>query len=617
MCVDCNVSNKITESLLQLIDQQGQEKRSKLKEFIKYFYNFVYKSDLKINNEFLFCIAKDAYDFVLHREKEEDKFVICNVDEIQGIEGKFTIIKIVNNDMPFLVDSVISTIKSHDLTIYYYSNSIINIRRKNDLLDEIFPLESNYGIKESIVYVVIKSISHSFIDTLKESLLRTLKAVSYSVKDWHLMLKKLNDAGDTFVPVETYLEENRHVNGTYHTDQVKNFFYWLRDNFVFLGYQECIPNDNGKLTPNKKENLGLLRLDEEYNNVMISSEDLSCLYILRSHLVSIVHRCTYLTCIGVKEFNEHKELIKERRFFGLFTSKAEVQDIQTISVIKDIVKAIERRAGFVAGGHNNKALIYILQTFTCAELLQSSENELFQICTAVMSLAIRPRIRLFLKVMGIFVSCVVLIPMRYANAKLMLKIRDILKSEIGAESSDIYNRNIIDEYDLMKLHVVLKINNLEVCENLNNEISRIESKLRKITEKWEDRFIDNLYNTFGTVEDIFIRYCNAFPVSYQESFEPNEAYHDIKKMEILRKNGICEVDLRFTADNLNYQLKVYTQSNGGLELSRILKVTENLGAKVLSHNSYYIEINGGIWIHNFTLFKSNKLVNNITLKEQF
>lgn len=231
-----------------------------------------------------------------------------------------------------------------------------------------------------------------------------------------------------------------------------------------------------------------------------------------------------------------------------------------------------------------------------------------------MSLAIRPRVRLFLRRVEDFISCIVLIPMRYASARLMFKIRDILKDETSAESSDIYNNHIINEYDLMKLHVVLKTKNASV---LDDEVLRIENKLRNITEKWEDRFIDNLYNTFSTVEDIFIRYCKAFPISYQESFEPHDAYYDMKKLEIVRKKRVSEVDLRLTSDNLNYQLKVYTSSNGGLELSKILRITKNLGAKILSHNGYYIEINGGIWIHHFVLSRVDELIDNITLKEQF
>ncbi|WP_353287665.1 NAD-glutamate dehydrogenase [Wolbachia endosymbiont (group B) of Gerris lacustris] len=590
MCINHNVN---AESLFKLVDQGNKKEKEKIKEFIKYFYNFVYNSDLKVNDKFLLYIAEDAYNFILKKEKEESKLAVSNVNDISGIEGNFTIIKITNDDMPFLVDSVISTIKSHDLTICYYSNNIINVQRKNSLIDRICSLKESNEIKESVIYVIIKGISDSFVDTLEESLQKTLKAVNCVVKDWQLMLKKLLE------------HPALDVGG-------RDFLAWLKNNnFVFLGYQECIANKDGKLVLSNGENLGLMRASEEYQNSLIFSESLNFLYILRSDLISIVHRRTYINCIGVKEFNDQGNVVKERRFFGLFTSIAEVQDIRTIPVIKDKVTTIEKKAGFVPDGHNNKALVSILQAFSCDELFQSNEDELFETCTSIMSLAIRPRVKLFLRKVGNFISCIVLIPMRYASARLMFKIRDILKDETNAESSDIYNNHIINEYDLMKLHVVLKAKNASVFDD------RIENKLRNITEEWEDRFIDNLYNTFSTVEDIFIRYCKAFPISYQENFEPHDAYYDMKKLEIVRKKEVSEVDLRLTCDNLNYQLKVYTPSNGGLELSKILKITKNLGAKILSHNGYYIEINGGIWIHHFVLSRVDELISDITLKEQF
>jgi len=605
MCIDHNVD---TESLFKLADQENQQDKEKIKKFIKYFYSFVYKSDLKANDKFLLYIVNDAYNFVSQKEKDESKLVVSNIDDIPGIEGDFTAIKITSDDMPFLVDSVIATIKSHNLTICYYSNSIINIKRKDGLIDEIYSLEESNGVKESVIYVIIKGISDSFVDILKESLQKTLKAVNCVVKDWHLMLKKLDEAKSLLFAIEQPASNAGVTPG-------KDFLDWLKNNnFVFLGYQECTANQDEKFLATSKENLGLMRASEEYQNASISSEDLGSLYIFRSDLVSIVHRRTYMNCIGVKEFNDQGNVVRERRFFGLFTSVAEVQDIRTIPIIRDKVKIIEKNAGFVTGGHNNKALISILQTFSCDELFQSNEDELFKICISIMSLAIRPRVRLFLRRVGDFISCIVLIPMRYASARLMFKIRDILKDETSAESSDIYNNHIINEYDLMKLHVVLKTKNASV---LDDEVLRIENKLRNITEKWEDRFIDNLYNTFSTVEDIFIRYCKAFPISYQESFEPHDAYYDMKKLEIVRKKRVSEVDLRLTRDNLNYQLKVYTSSNGGLELSKILRITKNLGAKILSHNGYYIEINGGIWIHHFVLSRVDELIDNITLKEQF
>ncbi|GFQ83877.1 wolbachia palindromic element domain protein [Trichonephila clavata] len=186
------------------------------------------------------------------------------MDDIPGIEGDFTTIKITNDDMPFLVDSVIATIKSHNSTICYYSNSIINIQRKEGLINEIYPLEESNGIKESVIYVIIK------------------------------------------------------------------------------GYQEYIAGKDEKLVCDGKKDLGLMRVGQ---STLIPSANLDYLYILRSDLISIVHRRTYMNCIGVKEFDDQGNVVKERRFFGLFTSVAEVQDIRTIPIIRDKVKVIEKVQG--------------------------------------------------------------------------------------------------------------------------------------------------------------------------------------------------------------------------------------------------------------------------------
>lgn len=66
MCIDHNVD---TESLFELVDQENQQDKEKIKRFIKYFYSFVYESDLKANDKFLLYIVKDAYNFFSKRER--------------------------------------------------------------------------------------------------------------------------------------------------------------------------------------------------------------------------------------------------------------------------------------------------------------------------------------------------------------------------------------------------------------------------------------------------------------------------------------------------------------------------------------------------------------------
>lgn len=191
---------------------------------------------------------------------------------LPGIEDDFITIKIANDDMPFLIDSVIAIIKSHNLIICYYSNSINNIKRKDGLIDEIYSLEESNGVKESVIYVIIKGISDSFVDTLKESVQKTLKAVNCILKDWHLMLKKFDEAKSLLFAIE-------HPASNAGVTPGKDFLDWLKNsNFVFLGYQEYIADNDEKLVCDSKKDLGL-RVGQ---STLILSANLDSLYILRS-----------------------------------------------------------------------------------------------------------------------------------------------------------------------------------------------------------------------------------------------------------------------------------------------------------------------------------------------
>ncbi len=68
MCVDYNVN---TESLFKLVNQENQKEKAKIKEFIRYFYNFVYNSDLKINDKFLLYVVEDAYNFIFKKKRRK------------------------------------------------------------------------------------------------------------------------------------------------------------------------------------------------------------------------------------------------------------------------------------------------------------------------------------------------------------------------------------------------------------------------------------------------------------------------------------------------------------------------------------------------------------------
>ncbi len=599
------IGNQVINSVLKLLNLEKGE--YKLKEFVKHFYSLFYNSNLKINDKFLLYLAKDVYQFIFNRNIGESKIRIFNIDNIPEIEGKFTIIELVNDNMPFLVDSIINTIKAHNLSICHYINSILNISRKEGVIEQICHLkdEGDDKIKEAVMYIMLKRIDDDFITVLKNDLQKTLAAVKCCVEDWSVVLQKLDEAID-----------DMHLIKTKETEEICLFLNWLKNNnFIFLGYKEYFySQQKNQLISDDAKNLGLQKISHGNGKIKDFYQELGYLYIAHPNIMSTVHRHAYLDCIGIRNFDQNGNIIGERCFFGFFASIISFQDIRLIPIIRKKIKAIEEKAGFLIGSHNNKALISILQKFPRDELLHSAEEELFEISIAMLTLAVKPRVKLFIakKVIGSFISCIVFIPISNASANLILKIEKILESELNGTISST-DHSIIDESNLVRIKVVLKISTTTHSEIPNENISQIENKLIHAAQKWKDRFLNGLYNTFDIVSSILLQYQEAFPISYQESFEPSEAYFDIKKLETVRKSKTNEVNLK-SSDS--YDLKLYTPKDKGLQLSEILHVIKNVGTKILSHNSYDVNIGDGIWIHHFVLSKVKELVNDTSFKEQ-
>lgn len=598
-----SISNQVIDSVLKLLDSENGN--DQLREFIKHFYNLFYNSDLKINDKFLLYLAQDVYQFILNRKAHESKIRILNLDNVPQIEGKFTIIELVNDNMPFLVDSVINTIKANDLSICYYINSILNISRKNGIIQRVYPIkdEGDDRVKEAVMYIMLKPIDDHLIAKLESDIKKALAAVGCCVNDWPAILNELDVA-----------IQNMHLVNTAETEEICVFLNWLKNNnFVFLGYKEYFYSQNQLIHDDKKD-LGLYKIDHSNGHVKSYYQELGCLYIAHPNLISIVHRRAYLDCIGIRKFDCDGNITGEQCFFGFFASVVSFQDVRLIPIIRKKVRAIEEKAGFLVGSHNNKALISILQKFPRDELFHSSEDELLDISMAVLTLAIKPGVKLFLakRVVGSFINTIVFIPTANASVSLMLKIQKILESELNGTVVSAYN-SIIDEYNLVMLKTVLKIDAIH-SEIPHEHISAIENKLIHAAQKWQDRFLNGLYSTFGVISSVFLQYQEVFPISYQESFEPSEAYFDIKKLEIVREKKSNEVNFK-SYDN-HYEIKLYTPKDKGLQLSEILHVIKNIGTQLLSHNSYYINIEDGIWIHHFVLSKAEKPVSDISLKEQ-
>src|SRR5205823_1001621 len=230
------------------------------------------------------------------------------------------------------------------------------------------------------------------------------------------------------------------------------FINWLADNhFTFLGYRchdlvTVEGQDALQVVP--ESSLGILR-DAGSKNVNTRFAALppevkayarrpELLIITKSTSRSTVHRPGFLDYIAIKRFNAKGDVCGEDRFLGLFTSAAYSAKPADIPLLRHKTSNVIRRAHLPPGGHAEKALINILDTYPRDELFQTSEDELLRIATGILHLGDRQRFRLFVRrdPFERFVSCLIYAPRENYNTLIRHKWQAILMEAFNGASSE-------------------------------------------------------------------------------------------------------------------------------------------------------------------------------------
>ena len=154
--------------------------------------------------------------------------------ELDGWDSDATVVQLVNDDMPFLVDSVTMALNrlGHGLQLLIHPR--LGAKRSGSgQLQELVPLRGNgEHSAESFIYIEIsKDTDSSVLDLLRATLEKTLADVRAAVEDWQAMLIELRDASS----------ELRHGAPTRAKllNESCDFLNWLADDhFTLLGYRE-------------------------------------------------------------------------------------------------------------------------------------------------------------------------------------------------------------------------------------------------------------------------------------------------------------------------------------------------------------------------------------------
>ncbi len=609
-----DVRERIVDAIIaSRVQSDTLKNRQQIKLFLSQYFAHVPYEDLQGRVEKIMArVALDHLEFGARRNKGEALVRFFNPTvEDHGYESAFSFIEMVNDDMPFLVDSVLAAINRQGLTVHITVHPIIRVARNSrGKIEKILERDATEGRLESFIrFAVDKETDAQQIKLLKQEIHKVLADVRVAVRDWPKMRKKMVETHDLLEFGPAGFDEDMRKESQQLLDWMVN------DHFTFLGYREyklSYVKNKIFLKPVEGSGLGLLSRDERGQNKTVElTREMQRLARARDWLIltkansrSTVHRHVYLDYVGVKEFDKSGKAIGERRFIGLFTSAAYSESPRSIPLLRHKVRKVIERAHVEATGHRGKALMHILDTFPRDELFQSSIPDLSRTAIGILNLQDRQRVRFFLRrdTFRRFFSCLVFVPRERYTTAVRRRIESVLKDSFEGTSVD--SSVEISDSPLARLHTIVRT---PPTERPRISIQDIEAKLAEVVVSWSDKLRAEMLEAFGDDEGpkLFKIYGNIFPPGYQAETEAKDACSDISSIDRMLSAGVSRsVELYRPSDAAPGFLHFMIFSAGEpLALSQALPILEGMGLEVHTEHPYELNMQKQtpFWIQVFNL----------------
>ena len=565
----------------------------------------------------LAALASAAWSFLAVRKPGAPKIRFQPAPDGEHLKS-ISVLEIVNDDMPFLVDSVMGELTEHGLAARMIVHPILEIERdKAGKLKAAPKAEASSGkdaVRESFIHIHVSRVDDlDRCAEIVEALELVLEQVRRAVADWRQMLGRMGgvvkelQANPPPLPVDDIAEAIQ-------------FLEWLAaDNFTLFGVGDYAFKGQ-ELCPVKKTGLGILRDNEiavftrDGQAVTITPEIRSffdepkTLIVTKANVRSRVHRRTHLDYIGVKRFSPDGEVVGEFRILGLFTSTAYTRSTRSIPYLRRKVDAVLRRAGFDSESHSGKALVNVLEGYPRDELFQIDEDTLYAFATAITQLEERPRVRVLSRLDRFkrFVSTLVYVPReRYSSE---------VRTRIGAYLAQVYQGEVAAFYPffpegpLTRVHFIIR----RTGGAAKVDRAVLEENVGAIIRTWADAFGSELLAAHepGKAQALLTRYRDAFSTGYRAAYAAAVAVQDIRDVEALTPERPLGVAFyaRTEDGKACTGLKVWSHTRP-IPLSERVPVLENMGFRVVDERTYQVGGQPGdtvdVWLHDMALERAD------------
>ncbi len=510
-------------------------------------------------------------------------------------ERRLTRIAIVNDDMPFLVDSIAATIAALGLSIDRLVHPVIPVERNGDgRLTGIPDGDPEDAYWESMIYIEAPRVDAKTRRQLQDSLKETLADVRAAVSDWADMR-------------EAMTEDAQRIRRT--DDEGAELLEWLNSGMLTqLGHvvrmRDGSQQDARGICRKSTQDLLAQASFERAFEWFDKSKDGRRLLIIKANHLSNVHRRVPLD-LFIVPLEKDGKVAALSVHAGVWTSAALAAPPRSVPRLRRQLDTLREQHGFDETGHAGKALVHALTALPHDLLIGFSDEDVERVATTMMSLVDRPRPRLALveAPLARHLFAFVWLPRDMVATQVRLEIQALLEEAASARLLDWSLE--VEGGNLATLRFVFDIRDGEQAP----DETKLEEQMQTLLRGWSEAVEAEL----GMIEDptraagLALRFADHFPTGFRGRFGPREAALDISRLHDL--NGSAENDEVVRGARLCFgemeqegslRLKLY-QSEGSLPLSEGVPALEDFGFYVQSEMPTVLDDGRLGTIHDFLL----------------
>ncbi|MEO6093196.1 MAG: NAD-glutamate dehydrogenase domain-containing protein [Novosphingobium sp.] len=527
------------------------------------------------------------------------------VDSVSGPVGaRMTRIAAINDDMPFLVDSMAAAVVAQGLAIDRLVHPIVSVRRDVDgTLVGAFPDDGDGGLPdESMIYIETERVDASSRVRLRAALVATLNDVRAAVGDWPKLRAAMSADAEALAAHGAVFHESAELLRWFEGGSLMQLGHVLRRRDGSHGEAAGICRTSARTL---LSDASYARAFAWFDAAHARKAQGGGLLIVKSNVISQVHRRVPLD-LFIGPVIEKAKIVALSVHAGIWTSAALGAPPARVPVLRQGLDAIMERLELDPQGHDGKALVHALTALPHDVLISFDGRELERVATSMMSLVDRPRPQLVLVRSRLerHLFAFVWLPRDALSTAIRLEIEAMIAQ---AAQATVLDWSLTVDGPLATIQLVL--DNPEGIPPVDE--AALAASILSLVRGWAEAVETELAkgDKPGRATAITARYAEAFPLAYRTTYGPAEAATDIRRLRALDDGltggasaGARDARLHCLGECAPGQLwlKLY-QRHGSLPLSDAVPMLENFGFRVVGETPTLLEDGKLGAIHDFML----------------